>query len=136
MKKIFFISGLIFATTVAAFASDASPKYVEKQGHYCYVPEDCFGSFIPAEGTAQANCRESYISPIMCAMLDLYNMHINPKYPDPTDPFEHPLIQGNTREHAREIALSLLLPKIRIMQSTTAFNRTGVVLRLFGLLRV
>ena len=108
MKKIFFISGLIFATTVAAFASDASPKYVEKQGRYCYVPEDCFGSFIPAEGAAQANCGESYISPIMCAMLDLYNMHINPKYPDPTDPFEHPLIQGNTREHAREIALSLI----------------------------
>ena len=108
MKKILFISGLILATTVAAFASDASPKYVEKQGLYCYVPEDCFGSFIPAEGTTQANGGESYISPIMCAMLDLYNMHINPKYPDPTDPFEHPLIQGNTRERAREIAISLI----------------------------
>ena len=108
MKKILFIAGLILATSVAAFASDSSPKYIEKQGLYCYVPEDCFGSFIPAEGTTQANCGESYTSPIMCAMLDLYNMHINPRYPDPTDPFEHPLIQGNTRERAREIAISLI----------------------------
>ena len=64
--------------------------------------------FLPANEASCDSSRESYISPIMCAMMDLYNMHINPKYPDPTDPFEHPLIQGNTRERAREIAISLI----------------------------
>lgn len=108
MKKNFAIFGLMLAITTAGFASDATPQYVEKQGYLCYVPEDCFGSFIPAEGAARANNSETYISPIMCAMLDLYNMHINPRYPDPEDPFEHPLIHGNTRERARGIAVSLI----------------------------
>ena len=108
MKKSFFISALFFSTAMELFAGDATPKYVEKQGHMCYVPEDCFGTFLPAQAETRKNNHESYISPIMCAMLDLYNMHINPRYPDPEDPFEHPLIQGNTREQARQIAVSLI----------------------------
>ena len=106
MEKAFIISCLLLCFAPLISASDSSPNYVEKQGYMCYIPEDCFGTFIPADGTHNDRV---YISPIMCAMLDLYNMHIDPNYPNPEDPFEHPLIRGNSRERARDIAVSLII---------------------------
>lgn len=109
MKKTFTVLCFSLATAVTASASDSSPEYVDKQGYMCYVPEDCFGTFIPASSAHREQLSSPYISPIMCAMLDLYNMHINPKHPDPEDPFDYPLIQGNSRERARNIAVSLII---------------------------
>ena len=106
MEKAFIISCLLLCFAPLISASDSSPNYVEKQGYMCYIPEDCFGTFIPADDTHNDRV---YISPIMCAMLDLYNMHIDPNYPNPEDPFEHPLIRGNSRERARDIAVSLII---------------------------
>ena len=108
MKNLFIIPCLLFAITEIALASDSSPEYVDKQGYMCYVPEDCFGAFVPANATNGETHNGKYISPIMCAMLDLYNMHINPKHPNPEDPFDYPLIRGNSRENARNIAISLI----------------------------
>ena len=107
MKKSFIITCLLWGLAPLISAGDASPKYVEKQGYMCYVPEDCFGAFIPANGVS--NDHGAYISPVMCAMLDLYNMHIDPKHPNPEDPFDHPLIRDNSRETARNIAVSLII---------------------------
>lgn len=108
MKNTFIILCFLLGIPVTALASDSAPKYVDKEGYMCYVPEDCFGTFIPANSANRETYNGSYISPIMCAMLDLYNMHINPKHPNPEDPFDYPLIRGNSRESARDIVISLI----------------------------
>jgi len=108
MKTAFVTFSLFLCIVADALASDSSPEYIEKQGYMCIVPEDCFGVFIPARRSNNDKDSNKYISPIMCAMLDLYNMNNNPKYPNPEDPFEHTLIRGNSRESARNIAKSLI----------------------------
>ena len=103
--KTLLLTCLALAFTQTAFAGDANPKYAERQGYMCIVPEDCFGHFCPGDPNKDAH---RYISPLMCAMFDLFAMHNDPKFPDPNDPFEHPCIRGNTREKARDIAIALI----------------------------